>query len=96
MSCTVNRSRETKMKDFVAQLPRLVLISLLTLLGLIAYCYLFHVNGIIPLGGKKAPNYVFMLVGQVILARLFVGKNRGSSVHFLKLFGFQYVYVLLT
>jgi len=96
MFYTVNRSRETKMKDFVAQLPRLVLIALLTLLGLVAYCYLFHVNGIIPLGGKKAPNYVFMLVGQVILARLFVGNKRGSSVHFLKLFGFQYVYVFIT
>jgi hypothetical protein len=84
------------MKDFIAQLPRLVLISLLTLLVLVAYCYLFQLNGIIPLGGKKAPNYVFMLVGQVILARLFVGNKRGSSVHFLKLFGFQYVYVLVT
>jgi len=92
----VNHFRETKMKDFVGQLPRLILISLLTLLSLIAYCYLFQVNGIIPLGGKKAPNYVFMLVGQVILARLFVGTKRGSSVHFLKLFGFQYMYVLLT
>jgi hypothetical protein len=84
------------MKDFVAQLPRLALISLLTLLSLVAYCYFFQVNGIIPLGGKKAPNYVLILIGQVILAKLFVGKNRGSSVHFLQLFGFQYVYVLVT
>lgn len=84
------------MKDFVAQLPRLALITLLTLLSLVAYCYFFQMNGIIPLGGKKAPNYVFVLCGQVILAKLFVGNNRGSSVHFLRLFIFQYVYVLLT
>jgi len=84
------------MKDFIAQLPRLALISLLTLMSLVAYCYFFHANAIIPLGGKKAPNYVFILVGQVILAKLFVGKNRGNSVHFLQLFGFQYLYVFLT
>ena len=84
------------MKDFVAQLPRLALISLLTLMSLVAYCYFFQANGIIPLGGKKAPNYIFILVGQVILAKIFVGKNRGSSVHFLQLFGFQYVYVFVT
>lgn len=84
------------MKDFVAQLPRLALISLLTFMSLVAYCYFFQANGIIPLGGKKAPNYIFILVGQVILAKMFVGKNRGSSVHFLQLFGFQYVYVFVT
>lgn len=84
------------MKNFIAQLPRLALISFLTLMSLIAYCYFFQANGIIPLGGKKAPNYIFILFGQVILAKLFVGHNRGSSVHFLQLFGFQYVYVLVT
>jgi hypothetical protein len=84
------------MKDFVSQLPRLVLVAIVTLFSLIAYCFIVHENGIIPLGGKKAPNYVFILCGQVILAKLFVGKNRGSSVHFLKLFGFQYIYVVFT
>lgn len=84
------------MKNFIAQLPRLTLVSLITLLLLVLYSYVFQANGIIPLGGKKAPNYVFLLIGQVILARLFVGKNRGSSVHFLQLFGFQYIYVFMT
>ena len=84
------------MKNFIAQLPRLTLVSLITLLLLVLYSYVFQTNGIIPLGGKKAPNYVFLLIGQVILARLFVGKNRGSSVHFLQLFGFQYLYVFMT
>lgn len=84
------------MKNFIAQLPRLTLVSLITLLLLILYSYVFQANGIIPLGGKKAPNYVFLLIGQVLLARLFVGKNRGSSVHFLQLFGFQYIYVFIT
>lgn len=84
------------MKNFIAQLPRLTLVSLITLLLLILYSYVFQANGIIPLGGKKAPNYVFLLIGQVLLARLFVGKNRGSSVHFLQLFGFQYIYVFVT
>ena len=84
------------MKNFIAQLPRLTLVSLITLLLFVLYSYVFQANGIIPLGGKKAPNYVFLLIGQVILARLFVGKNRGSSVHFLQLFGFQYIYVFMT
>lgn len=84
------------MKNFLVHLPRLFTISLITVLLLAAYCYIFQANGIIPLGGKKAPNYVLILIGQILLARLFVGQNRGSSVHFLQLFGFQYVYVLLT
>lgn len=84
------------MKNFIAQLPRLTLVSLITLLLLILYSYVFQAIGIIPLGGKKAPNYVILLIGQVLLARLFVGKNRGSSVHFLQLFGFQYIYVFMT
>jgi hypothetical protein len=84
------------MKNFLVHFPRLLLISLITVFLLAAYCYIFQANGIIPLGGKKAPNYVLILIGQILLARLFVGQNRGSSVHFLQLFGFQYVYVLLT
>jgi hypothetical protein len=84
------------MKDFVSHLPRLVLVSLVTVLLLMTYCYLFHENGIIPLGGKKAPNYILILGGQVLLARWFIGKKRGSSVHFLQLFGFQYLYVVVT
>lgn len=84
------------MKDFVSQLPRLVLVAIVTLFSLIAYCYVVHENGIIPLGGKKAPNYIFILIGQVLLAKLFVGNKRGNSVHFLQLFGFQYIYVVFS
>jgi hypothetical protein len=55
------------------------------------YCYLHYVGGIIPLGGKKAPSYVIVLIFQYLLVKKL---NASRSVHFLKLFLFQYIFVL--
>ncbi|MHA8076277.1 hypothetical protein [Aquirufa sp. TARAVU-A1A] len=76
--------------------PRLIGVSLVCVLLMGVYCYALTVNGIIPLAGKKAPSFVIVLLAQVYLAKNWVGANRGASVHFLKLFLYQYIFVVIT
>ncbi len=80
----------------IGQLPRLIWVSLICVLLMAAYCYVLTVNDIIPLAGKKAPSFVIVLLAQVYLAKNWVGANRGASVHFLKLFLYQYIFVFIT
>jgi hypothetical protein len=84
------------MKEYIGQMPRLVLVSIICVILMSVYCYVLTVNDIIPLAGKKAPSFVIVLFAQVYLAKKWVGANRGNSVHFLKLFLYQYIFVLLT
>ena len=70
------------MKDFIGQIPRLVVVSIICVVLMSVYCYVLTVNGIIPLAGKKAPSFIIVLLAQVYLAKKWVGANRGSSVHF--------------
>lgn len=84
------------MKDLLKQWPTLILASIVCVLLMVFYAYVLTINDIIPLAGKKAPSYIIVLIAQVYLAKKAVGANRGSSVHFLKLFLFQYIFVFLT
>jgi hypothetical protein len=84
------------MKDLIKQWPHLVLASIVCVLLMVLYAYVLTINDIIPLAGKKAPSYIIVLLAQVYLVRKWVGVNRGVSVHFLKLFLFQYIFVFLT
>lgn len=85
-----------KMKELLGQWPRIVVVSLVCVVLMALYCYVLTVNDIIPLAGKKAPSFVIVLLAQVYLAKTWVGKNRGASVHFLKLFLYQYIFVFIT
>jgi hypothetical protein len=84
------------MKELIGQIPRLVVVSILCVILMTVYCYVLTVNEIIPLAGKKAPSFVIVLFAQVYLAKKWVEANRGSSVHFLKLFLYQYIFVFIT
>ncbi len=84
------------MREIIGQLPRLIWVSLVCVLLMGFYCYVLTVNDIIPLAGKKAPSFVIVLLAQVYLAKNWVGDNRGASVHFLKLFLYQYIFVFVT
>jgi hypothetical protein len=72
---------------------RILLVTSLLAVGLIIlYCIIFYKLGILPLGGKKAPSFVLVLILQYLLVkRVF----KWDSNHFLKIFLFQYVYILL-
>jgi hypothetical protein len=84
------------MREIIGQLPRLIWVSLVCVLLMGVYCYVLTVNDIIPLAGKKAPSFVIVLLAQVYLAKNWVGDQRGASVHFLKLFLYQYIFVFVT
>jgi hypothetical protein len=84
------------MREIIGQLPRLIWVSLVCVILMGIYCYVLTVNDIIPLAGKKAPSFVIVLLAQVYLAKNWVGDNRGASVHFLKLFLYQYIFVFVT
>lgn len=84
------------MREIIGQLPRLIWVSLVCVLLMGVYCYVLTVNDIIPLAGKKAPSFVIVLLAQVYLAKNWVGDQRGTSVHFLKLFLYQYIFVFVT
>lgn len=85
-----------KMKELLGQWPRIVVVSIVCVVLMALYCYVLTVNDIIPLAGKKAPSFVIVLLAQVYLAKSWVGTNRGASVHFLKLFLYQYIFVFIT
>lgn len=84
------------MKEILGQMPRIVVVSLICVVLMVFYCYVLTMNDIIPLAGKKAPSFVIVLMAQVYLAKTWVGNYRGASVHFLKLFLYQYIFVFIT
>ena len=79
------------MKDWDWKL--LITLTLGVLLLSALYCFVLYQNEIIPLGGKKAPTYVFLLVAQWYLVKDFSKKNTLDKLHFLKLFAYQYFFV---
>ena len=52
------------MKELMAKWPIWLGASVLAVFGMALYGYLLYQGGIIPLGGKKAPSYVIVLVFQ--------------------------------
>jgi len=73
----------------------LVILLVLVILGFIIYNYVLYQLGIIPLGGKKAPSYIFVLIAQWYLVLHLNKHPKLSSLHFLNLFAYQYFFVTL-
>ncbi len=69
------------------------LLSFAVLLLSVVYCSLLYQLNIIPLAGKKAPTFIFVLVAQWYLIYSFSKKNVFEKLHFLKLFAYQYAFV---
>lgn len=73
---------------------KLFFLLILSVLGLSAvYCVVLYQFGFIPLAGKKAPSFVFLLLGQWYLVYHFSKNNPAEKLHFLKLFAYQYVFI---
>ena len=73
----------------------LAILLVLVLASFVIYNYLLYQLGIVPLGGKKAPSYVLLLIAQWYLV-LHLSKNpKLASLHFLNLFAYQYFFVTL-
>ena len=79
------------MKNLIKYWPQLLATSLFAVCLIILYCIIFYSLGILPLGGKKAPSFVLVLILLYLLVkRIF----KFDSAHFLKIFLFQYIYIL--
>ncbi|MFM6949313.1 MAG: hypothetical protein ACKOWQ_09880 [Aquirufa sp.] len=73
---------------------RLVIILLvLVIASFVVYNFLLYQFGIVPLGGKKAPSYVLLLIAQWYLVFHLYKHPKLSSLHFLNLFAYQYFFV---
>ncbi|CAM3698361.1 hypothetical protein [Aquirufa aurantiipilula] len=77
------------------RLPELLVVALLALGLILVYCYILDQNGIIPIGGKKAPSYVIVLFFQWFLVQKGVKHRGNQSIHFLHLFVYQYAFVII-
>lgn len=80
------------MKNLLKQWPQLVLTSLFAVGLIVLYCLIIYLMGILPLGGKKAPSFLLVLILQYFLVKNVL---KYKSIHFLKIFVFQYIYTLL-
>ncbi len=80
------------MKSLIKFWPQLLATSLLAVALIILYCIVFYYLGVLPLGGKKAPSFILVLILQFLLVKKIF---RWDSIHFLKIFLFQYIYILL-
>jgi hypothetical protein len=70
-------------------------LTFLVILGFIAYNFLLYQIGIVPLGGKKAPSFVILLIAQWYLVYHRQQKSEDKSIHFLNLFALQYFFVTI-
>ena len=79
------------MKNLIKHWPQLLATSLFAVVLIILYFIIFYSLGILPLGGKKAPSFVFVLIFQYLLVKKVF---KFDSAHFLKIFLFQYIYIV--
>jgi hypothetical protein len=80
------------MKNLISHWRVLLATSLFAVALIILYCLVFYYVGVLPLGGKKAPSFVLVLILQFLLVKKIF---KWDSNHFLKIFLFQYIYILL-
>jgi len=81
------------MKDW--NWKNLGLLTFAVLLLSAIYCYVLYQLNVIPLGGKKAPTFVFLLVAQWFLVYRYSKDHSQEKYHFLKLFAYQYALIVL-
>lgn len=73
----------------------LAILLVCVILGFIIYNYLIYQLGVVPLGGKKAPSFILLLIAQWYLVLHLSKYPKLSKLHFLNLFAYQYFFVSL-
>ena len=81
--------------NWFSEISRFVLFALLFVVLLVAYGYVLQSFSIIPLGGKKAPTFVFLLFFQWWYVSKFPQNNQGEKKHFLVYFALQYILIVI-
>ena len=82
--------------NWFSEISRFVLFAILFVVLLVAYGYVLQSFGIIPLGGKKAPTFVFLLFFQWWYVSKFPQNHQGEKKHFLVYFALQYILIIIT
>jgi hypothetical protein len=82
--------------NWFSEVSRFVLFALFFVILLILYGFVLQQFGIIPIGGKKAPTFVFLLFFQWWYVYKFPQRHQGEKKHFLVYFGLQYILIILT
>lgn len=82
--------------NWFSEISRFVLFAILFVVLLVAYGYVLQSLGIIPLGGKKAPTFVFLLFFQWWYVSKFPQNHQGEKKHFLVYFALQYILIVIT
>lgn len=76
-------------------MPELILAAFISLALILLYCYVLYQNGIIPIGGKKAPSFVIVIFFQWFLVQRIMNQRANEKIHFLHLFAYQYIFVMM-
>ena len=71
------------MKNLIKYWPQLLATSLFAVCLIILYCIIFYYMGVLPLGGKKAPSFVLVLILQYLLVKKIF---KADAAHFLNIF----------
>jgi hypothetical protein len=86
-----------KMVDnWLSEIFRFLLFATLFLVLLIVYGFVLQQCNVIPIGGKKAPTFVFLLFFQWLYIYQFPSRHQGEKKHFLVYFTLQYMLILIT
>ena len=82
--------------NWFAEIGRFILYAVLFVILSVAYGWVLQHFGIIPIGGKKAPTFVFLLIFQWFYVTRFPKRNGGEKLHFLLYFSLQYILIVIT
>lgn len=82
--------------NWFIEISRFLLFALLFVVLMVIYGLVLQQFGIIPIGGKKAPTFVFLLFFQWWYVVKFPQNNRGEKKHFLVYFALQYILIVIT
>jgi len=82
--------------NWFAEIGRFIVYAVLFVLLMVAYGFVLQQFGIIPIGGKKAPTFVFLLFFQWWYVVKFPQNNQGEKKHFLVYFALQYILIVVT
>lgn len=81
-------------RNWVAEVKYYLFFSFLFIVLLSMYGWVLNSMGIIPIGGKKAPTYVFLLFFQWYYVTRYPKRNQGEKLPFMIYFLLQYLLIL--
>ncbi len=82
--------------NWFTEIGRFILFALIFVVLMVMYGLVLQQIGIIPIGGKKAPTFIFLLFFQWWYISKFPQNHQGEKKHFLVYFVLQYILIVIT